>query len=106
MLTCFQTSVITSAMFLTAMAANPLCATLTQNSINQTIGWLDWAKAAIVPGLASLVLVPLILYVIYPPTLKSSPDAPKLAREKLEKMGPMTTNEKIMTATLFLTVIK
>ncbi|RHN61960.1 putative sodium/sulfate symporter [Medicago truncatula] len=31
----------------------------------------------------------------------SSPDAPKLAREK---MGPMTTNEKIMTATLFLTV--
>ncbi|XP_014494073.1 dicarboxylate transporter 1, chloroplastic [Vigna radiata var. radiata] len=103
-LTCFQTSVITSAMFLTAMAANPLCATLTQNSINQTIGWLDWAKAAIVPGLVSLVLVPLILYVIYPPTLKSSPDAPKLAREKLEKMGPMTTNEKIMTATLFLTV--
>ncbi|KAL9296564.1 hypothetical protein ACSQ67_022460 [Phaseolus vulgaris] len=104
MLTCFQTSVITSAMFLTAMAANPLCATLTLNSINQTIGWLDWAKAAIVPGLVSLVLVPLILYVIYPPTLKSSPDAPKLAREKLATMGPMTTNEKIMTATLFLTV--
>lgn len=104
MLTCFQTSVITSAMFLTAMAANPLCATLTQSSINQTIGWVDWAKAAIVPGLASLVLVPLILYVIYPPTLKSSPDAPKLAKEKLEKMGPMTAHEKIMTATLFLTV--
>ncbi|CAL0332487.1 unnamed protein product [Lupinus luteus] len=104
MLTCFQTSVISSAMFLTAMAANPLCATLTLNSINQTIGWLDWAKAAIVPGLLSLVLVPLILYVIYPPTLKSSPDAPKLAREKLQKMGPMTKNEKIMTATLFLTV--
>lgn len=104
MLTCFQTSVITSAMFLTAMAANPLCATLTQSSINQTIGWVDWAKAAIVPGLASLVLVPLILYIIYPPTLKSSPDAPKLAREKLEKMGPMTAHEKIMTATLFLTV--
>ncbi|WJX51772.1 dityrosine synthesis enzyme [Trifolium repens] len=104
MLTCFQTSCISSAMFLTAMAANPLCATLTLNSINQTIGWLDWAKAAIVPGLVSLILVPLILYVIYPPTLKSSPDAPKLAREKLEKMGPMTSNEKIMTATLFLTV--
>ncbi|KAE9585982.1 hypothetical protein Lal_00010304 [Lupinus albus] len=104
MLTCFQTSVISSAMFLTAMAANPLCATLTLNSINQTIGWLDWAKAAIVPGLVSLVVVPFLLYVIYPPTLKSSPDAPKLAREKLQKMGPMTTNEKIMTATLFLTV--
>ncbi|XP_028779987.1 LOW QUALITY PROTEIN: dicarboxylate transporter 1, chloroplastic-like [Neltuma alba] len=104
MLTCFQTSVISSAMFLTAMAANPLCATLTANSINQTIGWLDWAKAAIVPGLVSLVLVPLILYVIYPPTVKASPDAPKLAREKLQQMGPMTTEEKTMAITLFLTV--
>lgn len=104
MLTCFQTSVISSAMFLTAMAANPLCVTLTANSINQTIGWLDWAKAGIVPGLVSLVLVPLILYVIYPPTVKSSPDAPKLAREKLKQMGPMTTNEKTMAVTLLLTV--
>ncbi|KAI9079373.1 hypothetical protein K1719_038672 [Acacia pycnantha] len=103
-LTCFQTSVISSAMFLTGMAANPLCANLTQSSINQTIGWLDWAKAAFVPGLFSLILVPLILYVVYPPTVKSSPDAPKLAREKLQNMGPMSLNEKIMAGTLLLTV--
>ncbi|KAJ4978477.1 hypothetical protein NE237_009257 [Protea cynaroides] len=104
MLTCFQTSVISSSMFLTAMAANPLSATLTYNTIKQTIGWTDWAKAAIVPGLVSLFVVPLLLYVIYPPTVKSSPDAPKLAKEKLEKMGPMTKNEIIMAATLLLTV--
>ncbi|CAK7331022.1 unnamed protein product [Dovyalis caffra] len=104
MLTCFQTSVISSSMFLTAMAANPLSATLTLNTIKQTIGWTDWAKAAIVPGLVSLIVVPLILYLVYPPTVKSSPDAPKLARERLEKMGPMTTNEIIMAGTLFLTV--
>lgn len=104
MLTCFQTSVISSSMFLTAMAANPLSATLTYNTIKQTLGWTDWAKAAIVPGLISLVVVPLLLYLIYPPSVKSSPDAPKLAKEKLEKMGPMTTNEIIMAATLLLTV--
>ncbi|KAJ4970014.1 hypothetical protein NE237_003113 [Protea cynaroides] len=104
MLTCFQTSVISSAMFLTAMAANPLSANLTFNTIKQTIGWTDWAKAAIVPGLVSLIVVPLLLYVIYPPTVKSSPDAPKLAKEKLEKMGPMTKNETIMATTLLLTV--
>ncbi|RWV77880.1 hypothetical protein GW17_00061234 [Ensete ventricosum] len=104
MLTCFQTSVISSAMFLTAMAANPLSANLTQNAIKQTIGWTDWAVAAIVPGLVSLVVVPLLLYLIYPPTVKSSPDAPKLAREKLERMGPMTKNEIIMAGTLLLTV--
>ncbi|THU71635.1 hypothetical protein C4D60_Mb04t03530 [Musa balbisiana] len=105
MLTCFQTSVISSSMFLTAMAANPLSANLTQNAIKQTIGWTDWAVAAVVPGVVSLVVVPLLLYLIYPPTVKSSPDAPKLAREKLEKMGPMTKNEIIMAGTLLLTFV-
>ena len=104
MLTCFQTSVISSAMFLTAMAANPLSANLTQGAISQTIGWTDWAVAASVPGLVSLIVVPLLLYVIYPPSVKSSPDAPKLAKEKLQKMGPMTKNEIIMSLTLVLTV--
>ncbi|KAJ6811922.1 putative dicarboxylate transporter 1, chloroplastic [Iris pallida] len=104
MLTCFQTSVISSSMFLTAMAANPLSANLTLNTIKQTIGWTDWAVAAFVPGMVSLIVVPFLLYIIYPPTVKSSPDAPKLAREKLDKMGPMTKNEIIMAVTLLLTV--
>lgn len=104
MLTCFQTSVVSSAMFLTAMAANPLSANLTANTIGQGIGWTLWAKAAIVPGLLSLVLVPLILYVIYPPEVKASPDAPRLAKERLAKMGPMSKEETIMAGTLLLTV--
>lgn len=104
MLTCFQTSVISSAMFLTAMAANPLSVNLAAGAIGQTIGWTDWAVAAIVPGIVSLLVVPLLLYVIYPPTVKSSPDAPKLAKEKLDAMGPMTKNEVIMSATLLVTV--
>ncbi|KAJ7299206.1 hypothetical protein O6H91_18G023900 [Diphasiastrum complanatum] len=104
MLTCFQTSVISSAMFLTAMAANPLSVNLAAGAIGQTIGWTDWAVAAFVPGLVSLLVVPILLYVIYPPTVKSSPDAPKLAKEKLLKMGPMSKNELIMAGTLLVTV--
>lgn len=103
-LTCFQTSVISSSMFLTGMAANPLAANLTASTINMSIGWMDWAKAAVVPGLVSLIVVPFLLYLIYPPEVKTSPDAPKLAREKLEKMGPMSKNEMIMAGTLLLTV--
>ncbi|KAI3706384.1 hypothetical protein L6452_24085 [Arctium lappa] len=48
--------------------------------------------------------MPFLLYLIYPPSVKSSPDAPKLAKERLEKMGPMTKNEIIMAGTLLLTV--
>eukprot|EP00899_Mesostigma_viride_P012219 jgi/Mesvir1/20999/Mv08058-RA.1 len=104
MVTCFQTSIISSAMFLTGMAANPLSVNLASAVIGKTISWTEWAIAGIVPGLLGLVLVPLILYVIYPPEIKSSPDAPKLAEQNLAKMGPMTLDEKIMTATLLLTV--
>ncbi|KAH9605803.1 hypothetical protein KSS87_020397 [Heliosperma pusillum] len=104
MLTCFQTSVISSSMFLTAMAANPLSANLAFSTIGKTIGWMDWAKAAIVPGLVSLLVVPLVLYIVYPPEIKSSPDAPRLAKERLATMGPMTRNEIIMGVTLLLTV--
>ncbi|KAG0601671.1 hypothetical protein M758_11G130700 [Ceratodon purpureus] len=104
MLTCFQTSVITSAMFLTAMAANPLSVNLAMGAIGQAITWTDWAVAAFVPGLVSLLVIPALLYVVYPPEIKSSPDAPRLAQENLEKMGPMKKNEKIMAVTLVATV--
>ena len=104
MLTCFQTSVISSAMFLTAMAANPLSVNLAAGAIGQTIGWTDWAVAAFVPGLVSLLVIPLLLYIIYPPTIKSSPDAPKLAQQKLDQMGPMSKNEIVMAGTLLVTV--
>lgn len=101
---CLQTLVISSTMFLTGMAMNPLCATLAHGPIERGIGWTDWAVVVAVPGVVSLVMVSLILYVMYLPVVKSSPNAPRVAREKLEMMGPMTRKEKIMAATLLLTV--
>ena len=56
------------------------------------------------PGLLSLILIPALLYVIFPPEVKASPDAPRLAKENLEKMGPMSSDEKIMAAVLVATV--
>jgi len=55
-----------SAMFITAMAANPLAVNLAAaEGIN--ISWGLWALAGIVPGLICLLTVPLILYALYPP---------------------------------------
>ena len=166
MKTCFQTSTISSAMFITAMAANPLAVNLATEALGQNISWGMWALAGaaqlppslaaplcvpcrtrpaglpslccarrvtpaasagcppsdqrldgagserggcaaqehvavrgrclplgvvpgmtgaggcagLVPGLICLVSVPLILYVIYPPEVKDTPDAPTKAR--------------------------
>eukprot|EP00898_Chlorokybus_atmophyticus_P000990 jgi/Chlat1/1892/Chrsp145S00773 len=104
MLTAFQTSVVSSTMFLTGMAANPLSVNLAAGATGKVISWTDWAVAASVPGLISLLVIPYFLYKVYPPEIKESPDAPKMAERELAKKGPMSSEEKIMTATLLLTV--
>eukprot|EP00740_Mantoniella_antarctica_P009280 CAMPEP_0181366182 /NCGR_PEP_ID=MMETSP1106-20121128/10536_1 /TAXON_ID=81844 /ORGANISM="Mantoniella antarctica, Strain SL-175" /LENGTH=567 /DNA_ID=CAMNT_0023481451 /DNA_START=107 /DNA_END=1810 /DNA_ORIENTATION=- len=104
MMTVFQTSCVSSGMFITAMAANPLSVNLAAATIGQTISWGTWALAASLPGMICLISVPLILYVLYPPEVKDSPEAPVKAKEELEKLGPMSGDEKIMAAALIVTV--
>ena len=49
----YQGSAVTSAMFLTSMAGNPLIAQIALEK-GVSISWFLWAKATIVPGLLSL----------------------------------------------------
>lgn len=96
--TCFQATTVSSAMFITAMAANPLAVNLAADALGTTISWGTWALAAIVPGSFTLLTMPLLLYVLYPPKVKDTPDAPIEAKKQLEKLGPMSTDEKITCA--------
>ena len=95
----FQGTVITSAMFLTAMAGNPVVARLAADA-GIEITWAGWAQAAIVPGLCSLIVMPLVLYFIYPPEIKHTPHAVDMAKNELASMGPMSGQEWSMLATL------
>jgi len=92
---CTQSTVITSTLFITAMAANPLAVKLAENA-GYSISWTDWAIAAIVPGIVSLAVMPLVVYYLYPPTIKYSDSAPKIAKEKLAAMGRLSIHEIIM----------
>jgi DASS family divalent anion:Na+ symporter len=100
----FQGLVITSAMFLTAMAANPLAAKFAGEQ-GVEITWGSWAVAAIVPGLLSLLVIPYLIYKIYPPEIKETPEAVELAREKLNAMGRIKTSEWIMLGTFILLLV-
>ncbi|MBY4850157.1 DASS family sodium-coupled anion symporter [Serratia marcescens] len=88
---------ITSAMFITATAPNPLIVSLIAKGTHGSfeLSWSMWAVAALVPGLCSLIVMPLVIYLLYPPEVKSTPDAPRFAREKLQALGPVTLPEKI-----------
>lgn len=92
----FQGDMITSAMFVTAMAANPLAVQITQEITGETITWGGWALAALVPGLISLALIPFVIYKLYPPELKETPEASAIAVEKLKEMGPLKKEERYM----------
>lgn len=66
--------------------------------------WVSWFKIASLPALASLLATPLILYKLYPPEIKDTPDAPAMAEKKLELMGSVTKNEWTMIGTMLLAV--
>ncbi|MGA3602422.1 anion permease [Lysinibacillus agricola] len=92
----FQGNLITSAMFMTAMAANPLIVKLASDTAGVTITWFGWAVAMIVPGLTALIVVPYIIYKIYPPEIKQTPEAAAIAKKKLDEFGPLKSSEKRM----------
>lgn len=102
--TSFQTLIITSAMFLTAMAANPLSAKFAAEQ-GVEISWGLWAVAALVPGIISLIVIPLLLYKIYPPEIKETPQAVQMAKNKLGEMGKTTTHEWIMLGAFLLLLV-
>ena len=99
----FQGSIITSGMFMTAMAGNPLIADLAQ-SVGVNITWGSWAIAASVPGLICLIVIPLFLYKFYPPEVKETPDAKRFAIKKLKEMGKVRIQEWIMIFSFILLI--
>jgi DASS family divalent anion:Na+ symporter len=100
----FYGNLVTSAMFLTAMAANPLSVQMAADH-GIEITWIRWAVAAVVPGLASLLVVPLILYRLYPPQIRETPRAPEMAGSRLAEMGPLRRDERIMLGTFALLLL-
>ncbi|MFT0846971.1 anion permease [Actinomycetaceae bacterium L2_0104] len=96
-----QVNAITCAMFLTAMAGNPLIASLAEQQ-GVTLTWGNWALGAIVPGITALILVPLVVYIVYPPELKNTPEVVEMAKGELKKLGPLSYGEKVMGATFVL----
>lgn len=101
----FQACGNSSALFLTAAAQNLLCLKLAEElGVIVTSPWVTWFKVASVPAIVALLAVPYLLYKIYPPEIKDTPEAPAIAAQKLEEMGPVTRNEWVMVGTMVLAV--
>jgi DASS family divalent anion:Na+ symporter len=96
MTTVYQCDVIACAMFLTGQASNVLIAKFALDAAGYEVSYAKWFVGAVVPGLAALLLVPLMIYRLYPPEVKQTPHAAEFARSELAKMGRVGRDEGIM----------
>jgi divalent anion:Na+ symporter, DASS family len=88
---------LSSALWLTAMAANPIGSEIAR-TFGIEIGFGSWLVAASVPTLVGIVLMPPLLFWLISPELRSTPEAPAAARRALAKLGPLGRDEKIVLA--------
>ncbi len=100
----YEIDIVTSALFLTGLGGNMVSLSLAKTQ-GVNITWLSWFLAALVPGVLSLILVPLLLYKIYPPEIKSTPDSKEWANKRLTEMGKMSLAEKIMLIVFILATL-
>ncbi|MGY4537643.1 DASS family divalent anion:Na+ symporter [Mucilaginibacter sp. UYNi724] len=103
-LSSYNANMITSVMFLTATASNPMAQKFAHD-LGVNITWGSWAMAAAIPGLVCFLLVPLFLYKFYPPELKQTKEAPAIAAAKLKEMGKITVQEWLMVATFIILLV-
>ena len=89
---------LSSALWLTAMAANPLGAEIAK-PYGVQIDFLSWLVASSVPTLVAMALLPLVLYRVMRPEVTATPEAPAKAREALAAMGPLSRNEWVVAST-------
>ena len=98
----YQSVVIGCAMFLTGQASNPLAANIAAQN-GYPVTWASWLMATIVPGVASLLIVPWVVMKINKPLITHTPEAAEFANRELKAMGAMSRDAWI-TSIVFLCV--
>lgn len=100
----YQANPISSAMFITATAPNPLVVDLVSQATNMEISltWTQWALGMFLPGICAMFIMPLVIYFLSPPTIRQTPNASKFAKERLAELGAMKRAEKIMLGVFLL----
>lgn len=101
---CMHSNIITSTMFLTAMAGNPVAQKLA-GDYGVELTWSNWAYAAVFPGIISLILLPYIVkFFCTIPNDLNNEAVIEHAKDGLKALGKMTINE-IITACTFMSLI-
>ena len=101
----YNTDVIVCAIFFTGQASNAIIAGFARETTGLALTYPLWLTASIVPGIASLLIVPYVFYRLYPPEIKHTPAAADLARRELQAQGPLSRPEILMLLVFALVIV-
>lgn len=103
----YHTNPITSAMFITATAPNPLVVKFVADATGAQVSltWGTWALAMLLPGLVCIAVMPLVIAWMYPPEIQRTPNARDFAREQLAALGHFKNSERILLGVFLLLLI-
>src|SRR5262245_34420736 len=93
---------VTSSMFMTSFAPNPLAVAFVRQTANIEITWLDWFLGFAPVGIPLLFAVPLLTYWFYPPGIERSEKVSQWAASELALLGRMNTRE--MTVAILVSI--
>jgi L-tartrate/succinate antiporter len=81
---------------MTALAPNLLAVALVREGTGLEITWEQWLVGALPVGALLLALTPWLVYVLYPPEIRSTEEAPSWAADRLTEMGRVSPKERRM----------
>jgi L-tartrate/succinate antiporter len=96
MWTAFATTCVTSSMFITALAPNLLALELVNKTVKISISWTEWFIGFLPVGIVLILVLPYLIYKIYPPEIKHSAEVQTWASEELGKMGKWSLKQLVM----------
>jgi L-tartrate/succinate antiporter len=96
MWTALTATCITSSMFLTGVAPNLLALELIRKTLHIEITWMGWFRGFLPVGVILLLATPWLVYTLYPPEVKQSPEVPLWARGELHKLGRLSRREIVL----------
>jgi L-tartrate/succinate antiporter len=105
MWTTFAAGCVTSSLFMTAAAPNLLAVELAQKIAGVEISWTDWFVAAAPFALPLLVVLPLLAYIFYAPTVKSGSHVTEWANSELTRLGKLSRREIILMVLVIFAVL-
>lgn len=102
MWTALAATCVTSSMFITSLAPTAAALAIVLTVTKLDVNWLQYAQGFLPVGIVLFLLVPLLVYLIYPPEVKVSKEIPVWAGQELGKLGKLKTKELVMVGLVVL----